>query len=120
MTGTRIETMANHLRELRKEGRFKEAFEYASYLALQLIESDRIGRAHDRAIRGLLPAKTQTKIIRRFLHECGERDEFFMDERNFYLEFCCPDEEGSDDSDGDFPGAPLALQDLEEMMTCPK
>ena len=115
MTGTRIEAMANHLRELSEAESFREAYDYAAYLAMQLIESDRIGRAHDRAIRGLLPAKTQTKIIRRFLRECGERDEFFQGERNFYLEFCCPDDDDDGDSDGCFLGAPLALQDLGEM-----
>ena len=114
MTGTRIEAMSNHLRELREAGSFREAYDYAAYLAMQLIESDRTGRAHDRAIRGLLPAKTQTKIIRRFLRECGERDEFFQDDRSFYLEFCCPDDDDGD-SDGCFLGAPLALQDLGEM-----
>ena len=116
MTGTRIEAMSNHLRELREAGSFREAYDYAAYLAMQLIESDRIGRAHERAIRGILPAKTQTKIIRRFLRECGERDEFFQDERSFYLEFCCPDDDEEDDnSDDSFLGAPLALQDLGEM-----
>ena len=50
MTGTRIEAMSNHLRELREAGSFREAYDYAAYLAMQLIESDRIGRAHDRAI----------------------------------------------------------------------
>ena len=51
-----------------------------------------------------------------FTRECGERDEFFQDERSFYLEFCCPDDDEEDDnSDDSFLGAPLALQDLGEM-----
>lgn len=84
--GTRMEAMSARLRELREERDFDRCFDYAVYLALQLIESDRIGRRFDDAVQ-----RNLEDVYERSLKEAAgrslERDEFFEAEQAFYEEF---------------------------------
>lgn len=85
--GTRMEAMAERLRELREERDFDRCFDYAVYLALQLIESDRVGRRFDEAVRRNMEASAYARTLKETAGRCLERDGFFEAEKAFYEEF---------------------------------
>lgn len=80
---TRIESMRKMLDNLHTEKNFDELFDYALYLANELMFSDKVGRSNDKVIDKMLKPKQCAKYYRSVLSEINKSDEFTQETLDF-------------------------------------
>lgn len=83
--GTEMQEFTKRINELEKNKDYNEALEVVKDLMLKMVQRSSLGRAMDRAIKENVDAETTAKIYREALRGSVEGDEFFEEERSFYL-----------------------------------